>query len=81
MNIKITDKIGFKEKEVLYLVESLFDNRKPKEGSFDYGFETHGVVGIMLFDLKYPIQVYQTNKRKNEASKIEIVIERHTPIY
>lgn len=82
MNIKIIDRIGLEERTILQLVSSLMNNRKPKEGSFDYGFETHGVFGLNLgIELNHPIQVLQTNKRKSAKSPIEITIEKHTPIF
>lgn len=83
MNIVIKDKVGFNNKDVLSLVDSLFKNRSPKEGSFDYGLETHGVFGVTLISgkiLNYPIHVVQTNKRSSHKSPIHIVIERHTPL-
>ena len=81
MNIKITDKIGLNEESVLMLVNSLLQNRKPKPNSFDYGFETHGAIGINFnYNLDFPIQGHQTNKRSNAKSVIAITIERHYPI-
>ncbi len=81
MNIQINDSIGFSEEDTIKLVTSLFQNRKPKEGSFDYGFESFGAMGIVVgIQLKHPIQVYQTNKRKSNKSSIKIKIERHYPI-
>lgn len=82
MNIKITDKIGLPFETVAQLTNSLIKNRPPKEGSFDYGFETHGAIGLYLGKrLEFPIQVQQTNKRKSDKSPIHIVIERHTPLW
>ena len=82
MNIKIIDRIGLEERTILQLVSSLMNNRKPKEGSFDYGFGTHGAIGISLIhDFKNPIQVWQSNKGKSAKSPIEITIEKHTPIF
>lgn len=82
MNIKIIDRIGLDERTVLQLVSSLMNNRRPKEGCFDYGFETHGAIGIsFLNSIKNPIQVHQTNKRKSAKSPIEITIEKHMPLF
>lgn len=82
MNIQIKDSVGFSAEDSLKLVRSLLDNRKPKEGSFDYGLETHGAIGITMgLFLQHPIQVYQSNKRKSDKSPIVIVIEKHTPIF
>lgn len=85
MTIKITDKIGISEELTLLLVQRLINNRRPKEGSYDYGLETHGLFDN-IFDMdginriKSPIQVWQSNKRKSSKSPIEITIEKHTPI-
>ena len=79
MNIQIKDLVGLSAEYNLKLVRSLLDNRKPKEGSFDYGFETHGAIGIVIgIKLDYPLQVYQSNKRKTDKSPIIITIEKHT---
>lgn len=78
MNVKITDKVGLSETEVLELIISLFKNRPPKADSFNYGFETHGALGLrFMSNLQFPIQVYQTNKRISEKSPIHITIEKH----
>lgn len=77
MNMQIKDRIGLDEGEVLALVRSLLRNRPPKDGSFDYGFETHGAIGISLGCPSEPIQVYQQNKRTSSNSPIIIVIEKH----
>ena len=77
MNMQIKDRIGLDEGEVLALVRSLLRNRPPKDGSFDYGFETHGAIGISLGCSSEPIQVYQQNKRTSSNSPIIIVIEKH----
>lgn len=80
MNITIKDYVGFSFEDNIKLVNSLIKNRQPKDGSFNYGFETHGVFGITLsITLNYPIQVYQSNKRKSNKSPIIITIEKHTP--
>lgn len=80
MNITIKDKIGLSAADNLRLVRSLLDNRKPKEGCFDYGFETHYAVGGIFGDnIPHPIQVYQSNKRKSNESPIIITIEKHNP--
>lgn len=82
MNITIKDSVGFPAEDVLKLVRSLLDNRKPKEGSFDYGLETHGAMGIVVgIKLNFPIQVRQTNIRKTCKSPIVISIEKHTPLF
>ena len=82
MNITIKDLVGLSEEDNLKLVRSLLDNRKPKEGSYDYGFETHGALGIVVgVKLPYPIQVWQTNKRKSAKSPIMITIKQHTPLF
>jgi hypothetical protein len=82
MNISIKDSLGLSAEDNLKLVRSLLDNRKPKEGSFDYGFETHGAIGIVVgIKLTHPIQVYQSNKRKSDKSPIVITIEKHTPLF
>ena len=81
MNIQIKDLVGFSADDTMKIVRSLMDNRKPKEGSFDYGLETHGAIGIVFgLKLDYPIQARQTNKRKSDKSPIIITIERHRPI-
>ena len=77
MNIQVKDKIGLSEINVLALVQSLLRNRAPKDGEFDYGFETHGSMGISLGCPSEPIQVYQQNKRSSIKSPIIIVIEKH----
>jgi len=82
MNIQIKDFVGLSEEDNLKLVSSLLKNRKPKEGCFNYGFETHGAIGVVFGTNKLPhaIQVYQSNKRKSDKSPIIIKIEKHTPI-
>ena len=77
MNIQVKDKVGLSEIDVLALIQSLLRNRPPKDGSFDYGFETHGAMGISLGCPSEPIQVYQQNKRTSSNSPIIIVIEKH----
>lgn len=77
MNITIKDKVGLDEDLVFQLSLSLLANRKPKEGSFDYGLETHGAIGLTVLDLEYPIQVRQVNNRTSNNSPIHIVIEKH----
>lgn len=77
MNIQVKDKIGLSEIDVLALVQSLLRNRPPKDGGFDYGFETHGAIGVSIGDTGVPIQVYQQNKRSSSKSSIIIVIEKH----
>lgn len=81
MNIQIKDRIGLDEGEVLALIRSLLRNRPPKDGGFDYGFETHGAIGVSIGDTGAPIQVYQHNKRISSKSPIVIVIERHIRIF
>jgi len=82
MKIQINDRVGLNVHDTLKLVRSLIDNRPPtEERNFDYGFETHGIFGITLMKLPYPIQVRQTNKRKSNSSPIVISIEKHTPIF
>ena len=82
MNITVRDLIGLSAEDNLKLVRSLLENRKPKEGSFDYGFETHGAVGIVDgIKLPHPIQVCQTNKRKSNKSPIVITLKKHTPLF
>lgn len=81
MNIQVKDKIGLSEIDVLALVQSLLRKRPPKDGSFDYGLETHGAIGVSLGDTVMPIQVYQQNKRKSSKSPIIIVIEKHIRIF
>lgn len=81
MNVQVKDKVGLSEIDVLALVQSLLRNRPPKDGGYDYGFETHGAIGISLFNGSNPIQVRQTNKRKSNKSPIIITIEKHTPIF
>ena len=79
MNITIKDLVGLSMDDNLNLVRSLMDNRKPKNDSFDYGFETHGSIGAAFgIELKHPIQVYQSNKRKSNKSPVVITIEKHT---
>lgn len=81
MNITIKDFVGFSAEDNLKLVRSLLDKRKPKDGSFDYGLETHGVMGIVLgINLPHAIQVYQSNERNSDKSPIVVTIERHTPL-
>lgn len=81
MNILIKDKIGLSENDVIGLAISLLKNREPKDGSFDYGLETHGAIGIsMSSTINKPIQVRQTNIRKNNNSPIHISIEEHVRI-
>lgn len=81
MNIQIKDRVGFTAVQNMMLMTSLLSNRKPKEGDFNYGFETHGVFGTQFnLELPFPIQVFQSNKRTSEKSPIQITIERHYPI-
>lgn len=84
MNIQIKDEVGLSATEVSVLVRSLLEKRQPKDGSFDYGLETHGMFemfGITLgISLPHPIQVFQSNKRKSDKSPIIITINRHRPI-
>ena len=77
MNIQVKDKVGLSEIDVLALVQSLLRNRPPKDGGFDYGFESHGAMGISLGCPSEPIQVYQQNKRTSSNSPIIVVIEKH----
>ena len=48
MSIQVKDKVGLSEIDVLALVQSLLRNRPPKDGSFDYGLETHGAIGVSI---------------------------------
>lgn len=81
MKIEIIDSIGFSPEDKLKLAMSLIENRKPIDGSLNYGFETHGWFGFVYGNkLNNPIQVYQSNKRKSNKSPIIIVIEPHTTI-
>lgn len=81
MTIMIKDSVGIDEKSVLLLAMSLLENRPPKENSFDYGFESHGAIGLTInYSLPFPIQVWQTNKRKSAKDRIAITIERHYPL-
>jgi hypothetical protein len=81
MTIMIKDSVGLNEESVLLLAQSLLQNRKPLDGSFDYRLETHGAIGINFnYNLDFPIQVKQTNKRKSAKDRIAITIERHYPI-
>lgn len=80
MNISVKDKIGLNQEHIWALVNSLFYNRPPKTGSYDYGFETHGAIGISI-GVDFPIQVFQSNKRTSEKSPIVITIERHKPLF
>lgn len=77
MKIKIECNLAGSEEKWLQLALSLIKNRPPKEGSFDYGLETHGVLD---WNTSYPIQVYQTNKRLSDKSPICIRIEKHTKL-
>ena len=80
MNIIVNDRIGLDPKKALEFVSSLLDNRKPENGSLDYGLETHGKFiefGGLYSDV--PIQVYQSGKRKTAKSPIKIIIEEHIP--
>lgn len=82
MNIQVKDFVGLSPEDTLKLVTSLIDNRKPKEGSFDYGLETHGVFEFGLGTKSdHPIQVNQTNIRKSNKSPIVIKIEKHIPLF
>jgi hypothetical protein len=82
MNITVKDFVGLSAEDNLKLLRSLLDNRKPKEGSFDYGFETHGVFELISnLHLDYPIQVYQSNKRKSDKSPIVVTIEKHKMLF
>jgi hypothetical protein len=82
MNITVKDLIGLSAEDNLKLVRSLLENRKLKEGSFDYGFEIHGAIGIVFgIKLTHPIQVWQTNKRKSNKCPIVITIEKHTALF
>ncbi|WP_026627331.1 hypothetical protein [Dysgonomonas capnocytophagoides] len=81
MNIQVKDKVGLSEIDVLALIQSLLRNRPPKDGSFDYGFETHGAIGVSIGDTGVPIQVYQQNKRSSIKSPIIIVIENHIKLF
>lgn len=80
MTIMIKDSVGLNEESTMMLINSLLQNRKPKENSFDYGLETHGAIGVNFnYNLDYPIQVFQSNKRKSAKDRIAITIERHRP--
>lgn len=82
MNIQVKDFVGFSAEDNLKLVRSLLENRQPEDGGFDYGFETHGAMGFTVgIKLPYPIQVWQSNKRKSNKSPIVISIDRHQRIY
>lgn len=81
MNIQVKDKVGLPVEVVMYVVKSLLENRRPKDESFNYGFETHGVFGLINIPLPYPIQVKQSKLRKTAKSPIHIVIERHLHIF
>lgn len=81
MNVQVKDKMGLSETDVLALVQSLLRNRPPKDGSFDYGFETHGAIGVSIGYTGMPIQVYQQNKRSSSKSPIIIVIEKHIKVF
>ena len=76
MKISINCNLKINEEECLRLALSLIKNRPPKAGSYDYGFETHGVFD---WNTPHPVQVYQTNKRCSNKSPICILIEKHTP--
>ncbi len=80
MNIQIKDYVGFNEDEIIQLVHSLITNRKPKDGSFNYGLETHGIFEIYMSDkLPHPIKVWQSNKRISSKSPIVIEKKKHNP--
>lgn len=82
MNITVKDLIGLSAEDNLKLVISLLENRKPEEGSFDYGLETHWeIVTVVGIKLTHPIQVWQTNKRKSNKSPIVITIKKHKPLF
>ena len=82
MNIQVKDLVGLSAEDTIKFVSSLMDNRKPKEGSFDYGLETHGMFEFALgAKLEYPIQVNQINKRKSSKSPIVIEIKKHIPLF
>lgn len=81
MNIQVKDLVGLPAQDIVNLMGSFLQNRKPTEGDFDYGLETHGVFGIVTgIKLQHPIEVKQVNKRLSERSPIHIVISRHYPI-
>jgi len=82
MNIQIKDSVGFSVEDCFKIAKSLLENRPPKKNSFDYGFETHGVFGLVTgLSLTFPIQAQQINKRKSEKSPIVIEIKRHYPLF
>lgn len=77
MKVTINDSVGFSESEVLKLAISLIENRPPKDGSFNFGLESHGTFGITVgINLPYPVVVRQSNKRKTAKSPIIIQIEK-----
>ncbi len=69
MNIQVKDKIGLSDVDVLALVQSLLRNRPPKDGGYDYGFETHGAIGVSIGDTGVPIQVYQQKSYNHSYRK------------
>lgn len=78
MNIHITDKVGFDPIQTVALVKLFLNNRKPADGTFDYGLETHGLMSKLVgLELPFPIHVKQLNKRKSDKSPIHIIIEKH----
>ena len=78
MKIKIDCKVDLPEDVCLDLAKNLLKERKPKDGSYDYGLITYGV--FELTNLKHPIHVMQTNKRLSDKSPIHILIEKHVSL-
>lgn len=84
-SINIKSKVqGLTPNDCLKLAEQLIQHRQPKQGSFDYGLITFGVIDITFIGgclLTKPIHVRQDGKRKSEKSPINIVIEYHQSLF
>lgn len=84
--INIKNKVeGLNEILVLELIKAFFEQRAPKDGTFDYGLLSFGTFLDATFidgqKLNKAIHVRQEGKRKNAKSPINIIIEYHQTIF
>lgn len=81
MKITVINGLKIQPHEALKLANELMQ-KGYKPGTFNYGFMTKGVFDGSLL-IETPIQVKQKygTDRKNEYSPLEIVIEKHYPLF
>ena len=80
MYITIKDHVGFNERDLLLLANSLMN--KGYIDGVNYGLETHGVFADSTYkiNLPYAIHICQVGKRKKANSPIVLEVKRHMPI-